>query len=491
MKVSLAMNQSAPGIMANIGQLCSSIGPEQVYICGRGPAAAGPDGLGWGRAAYEAEPVTYGGSLKSIIGACGSTFLILLLKSEALTLEPSFLTRIEAAFGENPKAMLLYAAHRIIRDQTLEQPLIDYQAGSIRDDFDFGPLVVLHLERIQKASPALLEGLSQDGTGWYGLRLLLSHIAPPIRLGGVGYEIRSIETSDSEKEHFSYVDPGNADYQKKLEKTFSAFAKQAGFYLAPGKLKSVDVSAGEFPVTASVIIPVRNRARTISDAVASALSQKCSFDFNIIVVDNHSNDGTTESLASLAARDSRLQHLIPQANDLQIGGCWNLAVNSQSCGRFAVQLDSDDIYQDENTLQKIVDCFYETKAAAVVGSYTIVDMNLKPLPPGLIDHREWTAENGHNNALRINGFGAPRAYFTPVIREVQFPNLSYGEDYAAMLGISRTYRIARIYESLYLCRRWDGNSDANPSIEKMNRFNAMKDGLRSAEIMARKALSLK
>jgi glycosyltransferase involved in cell wall biosynthesis len=253
----------------------------------------------------------------------------------------------------------------------------------------------------------------------------------------------------------------------------------------------VDLDEGEFPVTASIIIPVRNRASTVGDAVASALRQQASFPFNVIVVDNHSTDGTTDILRTFAASDPRLLHIIPARTDLGIGGCWNEAVHHPSCGRFAAQLDSDDLYLDESTLRRIVERFLTDRCAMVVGTYRMTDLKLREIPPGVIDHREWTPDNGPNNALRVNGFGAPRAFFTPVLRGVKIPNVSYGEDYAVGLAVSRRYRIGRIYEPIYLCRRWEGNSDADPGIAKMNLNNWYKDKVRTIEIRARQRKSAK
>jgi glycosyltransferase involved in cell wall biosynthesis len=242
-------------------------------------------------------------------------------------------------------------------------------------------------------------------------------------------------------------------------------------------------------VEASVITPVRNRKETIAEAVKSALSQQTDFSFNVLVVDNHSTDGTTAILSDLAKRFSNLKHIVPKRTDLGIGGCWNEALNSEACGRYAVQLDSDDLYSSPHTLQKMVDRLRQSRYAMVIGSYTLVNSGLEEISPGLIDHREWTDDNGHNNALRINGLGAPRAFDTALMRGIGFLNVSYGEDYAAALRICREYRIGRIYESLYLCRRWSGNSDAELSIEDANRNNAFKDKIRTDEILARQKIA--
>ena len=288
------------------------------------------------------------------------------------------------------------------------------------------------------------------------------------------------------EKQFDYVDPKNRQVQIEREAAFTYHLKQTGAYLPPVSTE-VDLQKGQFIYEASVIIPVYNRARTIKDAISSALNQQTSFPFNVIVIDNHSTDGTTEAIHSF--NDSRILHLIPERDDLGIGGCWNLAIQHNACGRFAVQLDSDDLYSSEHTLQKIVDKFYETKCAMVIGTYKMTNFQLNPIPPGIIDHSEWTDNNGHNNALRINGLGAPRAFFTPVLRDIRVPNTSYGEDYALGLAFSRQYKIGRLYEVLYLCRRWEGNSDAALSIEKVNKNNAYKDSLRTLDIQKRKAIN--
>ena len=154
----------------------------------------------------------------------------------------------------------------------------------------------------------------------------------------------------------------------------------------------------------------------------------------------------------------------------------------EHCGRFAIQLDSDDLYINHHVLQRIVDTFHEHQCAMVIGSYKMVNFKLEEIPPGIIDHKEWTPDNGRNNALRVNGLGAPRAFYTPLLRQIRIPNVSYGEDYATALAISREYRI---YEPLYLCRRWEGNSDADLNIQRVNANNYYKDKIRMIEILAR------
>ena len=284
---------------------------------------------------------------------------------------------------------------------------------------------------------------------------------------------------------FDYVNPRNRDVQIEMEAVCTEHLKLINGYLKPGAGASVDVNEGDFKTLASVIIPVRNRARTIADAVKSALAQELDGSYNVIVIDNHSTDGTTQILNEMAREDSRIIHIVPERNDLGIGGCWNLGINSTECGRFAVQLDSDDLYSGPYTLQKVVDKFREGGYSMVIGSYRMCNFNLETLPPGIIDHREWTDENGPNNALRINGLGAPRAFYTPVVRKIGFPNVSYGEDYAVAIRIAGEYRIGRIFDELYLCRRWEGNSDAALSPEKVNANNLYKDTLRSMELERR------
>lgn len=364
-------------------------------------------------------------------------------------------------------------------------PLIPYQPGSLRNDFDFGNSVVLSRDAILKLPQHIFEKKYADG-GWYAMRLELSKIAGGIQMLPE-YLYTSIKTDyrrSGEKQH-DYVDPRCRDYQISMEETVTDFLRHEKA-LAPAFKRSV-TPEGVFPVTATVVIPVRNRVKTISDAIHSALSQQADFPFNVIVVDNGSTDGTSDAIAAI--KDKRLIHIRLTGDEgLQIGGCWNRAIEDEHCGMYAVQLDSDDLYKDSDTLSRIIELFRKEECAMVIGSYTLTDFNLNELPPGLIDHREWTDSNGANNALRINGLGAPRAFYVPLLRNIKFPNTSYGEDYAVGLRISRDYRIGRIYDSLYLCRRWEGNSDAALSIEKTNLNNYYKDSLRTQELKARISL---
>ncbi len=357
-------------------------------------------------------------------------------------------------------------------------PLIEMQSGSVRDDFDFGPVMLVNSEFLREYQSSA-EDL--DYAAFYDFWLSMYG-----RVFFVPETVCRVSSApvcpQGGEAQFNYVDPRNRDAQIEKENVFTRFLMKQEAIIEPGS--RVDHS-GDFPVEASVVIPVRNRIKTIADAVHSALDQVTDFPYNILVVDNHSTDGTTQLLAKLAAENPRVVHIIPEPGH-GIGGCWNVALDDRRCGRFAVQLDSDDIYSSPATLQRIVDAFREGGAACVIGSYTLTDFDLNIIPPGLIDHAEWTDSNGANNALRINGLGAPRAFFTPIARELRFPDVSYGEDYAMVLRITRNYRLARIFDSVYFCRRWGGNSDSNLSPEKTNANNRYKDAIRSIELQARR-----
>lgn len=374
-----------------------------------------------------------------------------------------------------------------------EHPVNDCQTGSLRDGFDFGPLILLSTAAARRAIRKYGKIPAYRWAGWYDLRLKISadrdlfHL--PERLSTVDRELTAVESGKAGAGgHFAYVDPGNRAAQEEMEAAATAHLKRIGAFLAP-EFRDVPSAAGSFPVEASVVIPVRNRVQTIADAVASALSQRTDFPFNVIVVDNHSTDGTTKRLAGLAGRHPAAKHLVPKRRDLSIGGCWNEAIFSDLCGRYAVQLDSDDLYRGDDALQRLVALLRKGDCAMAVGSYTLVDEALREIPPGLIDHREWTDANGRNNALRINGLGAPRGFDTSILRRIGFPNVGYGEDYAVALRLSREYRIGRIYDSLYFCRRWEGNTDAALSIEQTNRHDHYKDCLRTQEIRARRKMN--
>lgn len=389
------------------------------------------------------------------------------------------MARIAADSG----AAMVYSDYRVttLSGETKQVPTIDCFKGSLRDDFDFGPLVMIDTRRLREACGSI--DADYRYAGGYAVRLALSRLAGIVHIPETLYTAVETDTRTSGEKQFDYVDPRNRARQLEMEDACTVHLKKIGAYLEP-HFKEADYT-GDFPVEASVIIPVRNRVSTIADAVESALSQTADFKYNVIVIDNHSTDGTTDVLRGLADKYDNLKVIIPAFSDLGIGGCWNEGVNSAHCGRFAVQLDSDDLYKNTDTLQRIVDTFRKENCGMVIGSYELTDFNLNPLPPGLIDHREWTDDNGRNNALRINGLGAPRAFVTNLLREIRVPNTSYGEDYALGLAISRDYRIGRIYDSLYLCRRWEGNSDSNLDIARVNANNLYKDRLRTWEVEAR------
>ena len=422
-------------------------------------------------------------TMRLIATTATADYALLYLKQGPITLGYHALERM-LQVAEETGAAMVYADHYSVEaGKTVKHPVTDYQLGSIRDDFDFGSVVLLKTEYLKEYA-AKEVAKDYQFAGWYDLRLFLSRRGELFHLNEYLYTEEEDDLRASGEKQFDYVNPRNREVQIEMEQAAKAHLSAINALVDTTQYAQPDFSAEAFPVEASVVIPVFNREKTVRDAVVSALSQKTDFPFNVIVVDNHSTDGTTEILSSLAA-DERLVHLIPTRTDLGIGGCWNYAINDAHCGRFAVQLDSDDLYSSENTLQTIVDAFHEQKAAMIVGSYRMCDFDLNTLPPGLISHNEWTEDNGCNNALRINGLGAPRAFFTPLIRQHQFPNTSYGEDYAMGLAFSRRFRIGRIYDELYLCRRWGGNSDAVLSIDKVNANNHYKDQLRTVEILAR------
>lgn len=389
-----------------------------------------------------------------------------------------------------PQCSMVYADHyKTIKGERTPHPVIDYQLGSVRDDFDFGSLLMFRTDYLKRAINEIEAEKEYQHSALYALRLALSRYGELTHIREFLYTEAEIDLRKSGEKQFDYVDPRNRQVQIEREEVFTQHLKKIGAYLKPGMM-TVDLKEGEFSHEASIIIPVRNRARTINDAIRSVLEQETSFPFNLIIIDNHSTDGTSEIIEQYK-NDNRVIHLIPERTDLGIGGCWNLGINHPECGRFAIQLDSDDLYSTPHTVQTIVDKFYKEQCAMVIGSYRMTDFTLQTLPPGVIDHKEWTDENGHNNALRINGLGAPRAFFTPLLRKIRVPNTSYGEDYALGLAFSRQYRIGRIYDVLYLCRRWEGNSDAALSIEKINQNNNYKDSLRTLEIKLRQAINKK
>lgn len=431
-------------------------------------------------------------TLKSIAEAISEKYVLIYTKEQPLDMGMFALDRM-LAIAEDTKADMLYADHYQADEEgksRKKHPLIDCQKGALRDDFDFGSVLVFRSSSFRRAVRSMTEDYRWGAL--YDLRLRMKKI---VHVNEYLYTEIETDNRKSGEKQFDYVDPRNREVQVEMEKVCTEHLKRIGAYLEPtfkepdaeelGVTRLENGMLEGCPVVASVVIPVYNRVRTVRDAVESALAQKCGFPFNVIVVDNHSNDGTTELLAEIAAEDDRLVHMIPAKYDLGIGGCWNLAVHSEHCGEYAVQLDSDDVYSGPDTLSRIVAAFREQKCAMVVGTYQMTDFNMNPIPPGIIDHREWTEDNGRNNALRINGLGAPRAFWTPLLRRINLPNTSYGEDYALGLRISREYRIGRIYDVLYCCRRWEGNSDAALEIEKINANNLYKDRIRTWELEAR------
>lgn len=433
------------------------------------------------------DSLTDGRSLHRILSRISTRYLLLVLEPQGASFEPEGLTRfLEVA--ESKKGGLIYGDfYEEDGARKRLHPLNDYQLGSVRDDFDFGGMILLSVSAVQRALERYGPLSEVEGTGLYDLRLKVSIDHPIVHVPEPLYRVRLSREPSGDERLFAYLDPNRQTLQKGMETVFTEYLKRIGAFL-PRRVETVESVEEPFPVEASVIIPVKDRRTTIGEAIQSALSQETDFPFNVIVVDNHSTDGTTPLLADLAKTSPRMIHHIPDRTDLGIGGCWNEAIHHRACGRYAVQLDSDDLYSSPHTLQKMVRRLRQENLAMVVGSYTLVDSKLKEIPPGLIDHREWTDENGHNNALRVNGLGAPRGFDTSLLRRIGFPNVSYGEDYAVGLRISREYRIGRIYENLYLCRRWSGNTDSGLGIEEKNERDAFKDRIRSDEILARQKI---
>ena len=404
------------------------------------------------------------------------------------TLEPGqFLWERMCRIAEDTQAGMLYADHyQVVEGNRKSAPVIDYQKGSLRDDFDFGSVLFFDSVILKDAVSEMEKNYQYAGL--YDLRLRVSEKAELIHINEYLYSEVELDTRKSGEKQFDYVNPRNRAVQIEMEEVCIAYLKRVGGYLSPNFETITFETESSFPVEASVIIPVRNRIRTIEDAIHSVLTQQTSFSYNLIILDKHSTDAPSEIVAKYAD-DKRVIHVIPDRNDLGIGGCWNVGVHHSQCGKFVVQLDSDDVYSGSDTLQKIVDAFYAQNCAMVVGTYRMTNFQMQEIPPGIIDHREWTPENGRNNALRINGLGAPRAFYTPILRNINLPNTSYGEDYALGLRISRTWQIGRIYDVLYLCRRWEDNSDASLDVIKMNGHNTYKDRIRTWELQARIALN--
>ena len=421
-------------------------------------------------------------NIKEIALLAESDYTIIYVGEFDITFYPFAAERM-LQVAEDSAAGLLYADYSVVKNgQKTNVPLCDYQDGSLRDDFDFGYVLFVKTSALKEMGGKM--SCDYRFAGLYDLRLKIAQKYPIIHLNECLYAVNETDTVAAETKQFAYVDPKNREVQIEMEAVCTQHLKDIGAYLKP-QFKQISFDKIKFDNEASVIIPVRNRVNTIEDAILSVLQQETTFPYNLIIVDNHSTDGTSDVIRKYAT-DKRVVHLIPETTDLNIGGCWNMAVHSPACGKFAIQLDSDDLYAHSNVLQIIVETFYQQQCAMIVGTYQMVNFKLETIPPGMIDHKEWTPENGRNNALRINGLGAPRAFYTPLLREFNLPNTGYGEDYAIGLRISREYQIGRIYDVLYLCRRWDGNSDAAAGIEKMNGFNTYKDRIRTWEIEARK-----
>ena len=423
-------------------------------------------------------------TIKKIASKADAEYTLIYTKSANLRLGMFALDRMLQIAADSGAGMVYADHYQIANNEKKNSPVITYQKGSLRDDFNFGSVLIYKSDKLKKAATDM--ETEYKFAGIYDLRLKVSQESEIVHINEYLYTEIENDTRKSGEKVFDYVDPKNREVQIEMEKACTEHLKKIGAYLAPN-FRKVEFDRVNFEYEASVIIPVRNRIKTISDAIKSVLSQKTNFKFNLIIVDNYSTDGTTEAIDKFT--DERLIHVIPENKELGIGGCWNAGVHHPKCGKFAVQLDSDDVYSDENTLQKIVDAFYEQNCAMVVGTYMLTDFDMKMIPPGIIDHKEWTPDNGRNNALRINGLGAPRAFYTPVLREIKVPNTSYGEDYALGLHFSRNYQIGRIYDVLYLCRRWDDNSDASLDIVKMNAHNTYKDRIRTWEVEARITLN--
>ncbi|MDH6342156.1 hypothetical protein M2480_000535 [Parabacteroides sp. PFB2-12] len=423
-------------------------------------------------------------TLRTIARYATTEFTLLYTASHALETGLFALERFMGIAMDTAAGMLYSDYYTEENGERKNCPTIAYQTGSLRDDFQFGSVLFYRSDALQKAVQRM--ELNYQYAGLYDLRLKVSQQYKILRIPEYLYTVKTDTTQSPAENQFSYVDPRNREAQIEMETVCTDHLKQIGAFL-PASFQRIDFEQEIFLTEASVIIPVRNRVRTIEDAIRSVLTQKTSFRFNLIIVDNHSTDGTTEIIERYA-NDERLIHIRPLRTDLGIGGCWNLGIHHGACGRFTVQLDSDDVYSGDDTLQKIVDAFYEQQCAMVIGSYRMTDFQMQTIPPGIIDHREWTPENGRNNALRINGLGAPRAFFTPLLRSLNLPNTSYGEDYAIGLRISREYQIGRIYDVLYLCRRWEDNSDASLDVEKANSYNYYKDWIRTCELDIRREI---
>lgn len=471
------------------GRLRDEHAVQNIFMVAGGENVAAGD-IPEGCRMVAADGILSAAAVRGMAAMAKAEYIMLMLKPTPVTFGMGAVRRMLRAAVETGAAMV-YSDRRQVEDgRVASHPVIDCQEGSVRDDFDFGSVVLIRTQLVRDYVETYPDN-TYLYAGFYALRLYLSRRGELFHLNETLYTEEEHDLRASGVKQFDYVNPANREVQIEMEHAVTEHLRQIGALVDTRDYRTPDFAEQDFACEASVIIPVRNRAKTIADAVRSALGQKAPFTFNVIVVDNHSTDGTGEIVSALKddSEPQKLIHIIPQRTDLGIGGCWNVGINDSRCGRFAVQLDSDDLYSSPDTLSRIVAAFYEQKAAMVIGSYRMCDFELNTLPPGLIAHAEWTEDNGCNNALRINGLGAPRAFFTPLLRQIQFPDTSYGEDYALGLAFSRKYRIGRIYDELYLCRRWNGNSDAALSVEKINANNLYKDRLRTMEIKARQRMN--
>lgn len=420
-------------------------------------------------------------TLRTIADAVSAEYVLLYTKTTELKFVNFALDRM-IAIADDTAAAMVYADHFALAGGELKNaPVIDCQLGSLRDDFDFGGLLIYRADAFKEAVGRMDD--DYEFAALYDLRLKVSQKGSLVHINEYLYYEVETDLRKSGEKQFDYVDPKNRAVQIEMEEVCTSHLKAIGGYLEP-VFKPVSFEDGDFEYEASVVIPCKNRARTIGDAIKSALNQKTSFKYNVIVVDDNSTDGTKDVVRGFAD-DPKLVFIEQDKSYHAIGGNWNAAIHHPKCGKFALQLDSDDTYYDENTVQKMVDAFYAQNCAMVVGTYRMTDFDMNTLPPGIIDHKEWTPENGRNNALRINGLGAPRGFYVPVLRTFNFPTTKYGEDYAVGLRMSRDYQIGRVYDVVYNCRRWDGNSDAALDIEKVNANNTYKDRVRTWELQAR------
>ena len=464
-----------------INSLQSSGVVTGIFVAGTGDPGFAYPGVSF----IKSEGFASTATVKKMGEAASTDFILVYSKPFPLDLGRFALQRMMQVC-EFTGAGMVYSGYNENKDNKLSaHPVIDYQEGSLRDDFNFGSAVLYRTSAFRDACKRMSKEFRFAGL--YDLRLKISQEYRLIHIPELLYTEIETDTRKSGEKQFDYVDPRNRAVQIEMEQACTDHLKAINAWLKP-EFKKIEFNDGVFEYEASVIIPVKNRVKTIGDAIGSVLNQETKFKFNLIVVDNYSTDGTTDMIRSFALKDKRIVHVIPERKDLGIGGCWNEGVFHEKCGKFAIQLDSDDLYIDNNVIARIVEAFYAQQCAMVVGSYKMVNFDLEDIPPGIIDHKEWTPENGRNNALRINGLGAPRAFYTPVIRNIRVPNVSYGEDYALGLAISRHYQIGRIYESLYLCRRWEENSDASLDINRMNAHNLYKDKIRTIELLARQQL---